>query len=77
MFQPMNPLACTVQPHPRGGYTPTLHVSGADAPAPADLAVTLPTVHEAIRYALHQYRVPNVAVAERLLLPSDVSNQTG
>lgn len=69
MFQPMNPLACTVQPHPRGGYTPTLHVFGAAVPAPADLAVTLPSVHEAIRYAMRQYGVSNVQVSETPVTP--------
>ena len=53
--QPTGTLVCTLQPHPTGGYTPTVHPVGTTAPAPTPWAVTFPTTTDALRWVRHRY----------------------
>lgn len=67
-------LRCTVQPHPVSGFTPILHLPGAVAPLPTVGAVSLPTVSEAIRYAVENYHVGHVEVSEAASAPVAVAS---
>ncbi|RNM12525.1 hypothetical protein [Nocardioides pocheonensis] len=53
--QPTRHLVCTLQRHPTGGYTPTVHPVGTMAPVPTPWAVTFPTTTDALRWVRNRY----------------------
>ncbi len=46
---------CTIRPHPDGGWTAVLHMTGTESPAPHAEAISLPDVLGAIRWAHNHY----------------------
>ncbi len=61
---PARPLVrCTVLPHPSGGYAPVPH-HGEQPPASApERAISLPTVADAVRYAMNHFGLTSSEVA--------------
>lgn len=50
-------LACTIQAHPDGGFTPTLHLPRTAEPTPTRTQPGFDTVVDALHFASTQYRV--------------------
>lgn len=53
--QPHTVTMCTIKPHPEGGWSPVLHLTGTEGPAPAPDAVSLPDLLSAIQWVRNHY----------------------
>lgn len=64
LIQALPTVSCTVQPHPLGGYTPTLHLRGTGPGEPTSTQPAFVTLADAIRFARTNYRIRSVMVPQ-------------